>query len=72
MIAKLRLWSTYFKQALSSILYNRLIYAISVGTIAISPAHLRRLCSSLGERENVDSRVGADAFHLGVSQGRHR
>jgi cell division transport system permease protein len=36
MIAKLRLWSTYFKQALSSILYNRLIYAISVGTIAIS------------------------------------
>jgi len=36
MMAKLRLWSTYFKQALSSILYNRLIYAISVGTIAIS------------------------------------
>jgi len=36
MIAKLRLWSNYFKQALSSILYNRLIYAISVGTTAIS------------------------------------
>ena len=36
MIAKLRLWATYFKAALSSILYNRLIYAISVGTIAIS------------------------------------
>jgi len=36
MIAKLRLWSTYFKHALSSVLYNRLIYAISVGTIAIS------------------------------------
>ena len=36
MIAKLRLWSTYLKYALSSILYNRLIYAISVGTIAIS------------------------------------
>jgi cell division transport system permease protein len=36
MIAKFRLWSIYFKQALSSILYNRLIYAISVGTIAIS------------------------------------
>ena len=36
MIAKLRLWSTYFKVALSSVLYNRLIYAISVGTIAIS------------------------------------
>ena len=36
MLAKLRLWSTYFKYALSSILYNRLIYAISVGTIAIS------------------------------------
>ena len=36
MIAKLRLWSNYFNQALSSILYNRLIYAISVGTIAIS------------------------------------
>jgi cell division transport system permease protein len=36
MIAKFRLWSTYFKQALSSILYNRLIYAISVGTISIS------------------------------------
>jgi cell division transport system permease protein len=36
MTSKLRLWSTYFKQALSSILYNRLIYAISVGTIAIS------------------------------------
>lgn len=33
---KLRLWSTYFHQALSSILYNRLVYAISVGTIAIS------------------------------------
>jgi len=36
MIAKLRLWLTYFKHALSSVLYNRLIYAISVGTIAIS------------------------------------
>ena len=36
MLAKLRLWSTYFKYALSSILYNRLSYAISVGTIAIS------------------------------------
>ncbi|MBP1742528.1 MAG: cell division protein [Deltaproteobacteria bacterium] len=36
MIAKLRLWATYLKVALSSILYNRLIYAISVGTIAIS------------------------------------
>ena len=36
MIAKLRLWATSFKVALSSMLYNRLIYAISVGTIAIS------------------------------------
>jgi len=36
MMVKLRLWSTYFKQALSSILYNRLVYAVSVGTIAIS------------------------------------
>jgi len=36
MVAKLRLWSTSFKHALSSILTNRLIYAISVGTIAIS------------------------------------
>lgn len=36
MVAQLRLWSTFFKHALSSILTNRLIYAISVGTIAIS------------------------------------
>jgi cell division transport system permease protein len=36
MIAKLRLWETYLKVALSSILDNRLIYAISVGTISIS------------------------------------
>lgn len=36
MVAQLRLWSTYFKHALSSILTNRLIYTLSVGTIAIS------------------------------------
>lgn len=36
MTAMLRLWSTHFHQALSSMLHNRLIYAISVGTIAIS------------------------------------
>lgn len=36
MVAHFRLWSTFLKHALSSTLTNRLIYGISVGTIAIS------------------------------------